>query len=102
MPCILSLPSGHERLLIDRWNIVGLLRDLTARDQHPGVIAFAEDGVASWDSGTVADKRSGCPRAARRRVRPGQPGRDLGAQLSGLDRRGACRPGRRRGGGTDR
>src|SRR6267378_2256419 len=47
---------GHERLLIDRWNIVGLLRDLTARDQHPGVIAFAEDGVASWDSGTVADK----------------------------------------------
>src|SRR6266404_2248661 len=47
---------GHERLLIDRWNIVGLLRDLTGRDQHPGVIAFAEDGVASWDSGTVGDK----------------------------------------------
>jgi long-chain acyl-CoA synthetase len=46
----------HERLLIDRWDIIGLLRDLTARDQHPGVIAFAEDGVASWDSGTVADK----------------------------------------------
>src|SRR6266404_7925636 len=46
----------HERLLIDRWDIVGLLRDLTARGQHPGVIAFAEDGVASWDSGTVADK----------------------------------------------
>src|SRR5437879_11423319 len=38
------------------WDIVGLLRDLKARDQHPGVIAFAEDGVASWDSGTVADK----------------------------------------------
>src|SRR6266404_7453100 len=46
----------HERLLIDRWHIVGLLHDLTARGQHPGVIAFAEDGVASWDSGTVADK----------------------------------------------
>src|SRR6476660_2473071 len=46
----------HERLLIDRWDIVGLLRDLTARDRHPGVIAFAEDGIASWDSGTVADK----------------------------------------------
>src|SRR6516162_11202160 len=45
-----------SRLLIDRWDIVGLLRDLTARDQQPGVIAFAEDGVASWDSGTVADK----------------------------------------------
>src|SRR5438270_5067934 len=46
----------RERLLIDRWDIAGLFRDLTARDQHPGVIAFAEDGVASWDSGTVADK----------------------------------------------
>src|SRR6266403_1812883 len=46
----------HERILIDRWDIVGLLRDLKARDQHPGVIAFAEDGVASWDSRTVADK----------------------------------------------
>src|SRR5438132_7838580 len=46
----------HERILIDRWDIAGLLGDLTARDQHPGVIAFAEDGVASWDSGTVADK----------------------------------------------
>ena len=46
----------HERFLIDRWDIVGLLRDLAARDQHPGVIAFAEDGVASWDNGTVADK----------------------------------------------
>ena len=42
--------------MIDRWAIAGLLRDLTARGQHPGVIAFAEDGVASWDSGTVADK----------------------------------------------
>ena len=30
----------HERLLIVRWDIVGLLRDLTARDQHPGVIAL--------------------------------------------------------------
>ena len=38
------------------WNLVGVLRDLTARGQHPGVIAFVEDGVASWDSGTVADK----------------------------------------------
>jgi acyl-CoA synthetase (AMP-forming)/AMP-acid ligase II len=33
-----------------------LLRDLTARGQHPAVIAFGEDGVATWDSGTVADK----------------------------------------------
>jgi len=36
--------------------MVSLLRDLTARGQHPGVIAFAEDGVASWDSKTVGDR----------------------------------------------
>jgi acyl-CoA synthetase (AMP-forming)/AMP-acid ligase II len=42
--------------LIDRWDMVGLLRDLTTRGQHPGVIAFAEDGVASWDSKSVGDK----------------------------------------------
>jgi long-chain acyl-CoA synthetase len=36
--------------------MVGLLRDLTARGQHPGVIAFAEEGVASWDSETVGDR----------------------------------------------
>src|SRR5215831_21174050 len=46
----------HEVLLIDRWDMVGLLRDLTARGQHPGVIAFAEDGVASWDSKSVGDR----------------------------------------------
>jgi hypothetical protein len=46
----------HEVLLIDRWDMVGLLRDLTTRGQHPGVIAFAEDGVASWDSKSVGDK----------------------------------------------
>src|SRR5499427_4240245 len=42
--------------MIARWDMVGLLRDLTARGQHPGVIAFAEDGVASWDSETVGDR----------------------------------------------
>jgi long-chain acyl-CoA synthetase len=42
--------------VIDRWSIVGMLRDLAARGQHSGVIAFAEEGVASWDSATVADK----------------------------------------------
>jgi len=42
--------------MIARWDMVGLLRDLTARGRHPGVIAFAEDGVASWDSETVGDR----------------------------------------------
>src|SRR5712671_5324140 len=46
----------HEALLIDRWDMVSLLRDLTARGQHLCVIAFAEDGVASWDSKTVGDR----------------------------------------------
>ena len=36
--------------------MVGLLRDLTTRGQHPGVIAFAEDGVASWESKSVGDR----------------------------------------------
>jgi len=38
--------------------MVGLLRDLTARGQHPCLTAFAEDGVASWDSKTVGDRAS--------------------------------------------
>jgi long-chain acyl-CoA synthetase len=46
----------HELLVTACWNIGSLLRDLTARGQHPAVIAFGEDGVATWDSGTVADK----------------------------------------------
>src|SRR5467141_5462431 len=58
MSCRSTRPCArdHERLLTASWNIIGLLRDLRARGQHPGVIAFAEDGVASWDSATVADK----------------------------------------------
>jgi long-chain acyl-CoA synthetase len=38
------------------WNIAGLLRDLTARGEHPAVIAFAEEGVATWDSARLADQ----------------------------------------------
>ncbi len=38
------------------WNIGGLLRDMAARGHHPAVIAFGEDGVATWDSATLADK----------------------------------------------
>src|SRR5208282_1123545 len=38
------------------WSIAGLLRDLAARGQHPAVISFGEDGVATLDSATVADR----------------------------------------------
>jgi len=57
MSCQASCGCGrdHERILIGRWDIVGLLRDLKTRDQHPGVVVFGEDGVSRWDSGTVAD-----------------------------------------------
>ena len=42
--------------MTDSWNIGGLLRDLTARGEHPAVIAFGEDSVATWDSASVAGK----------------------------------------------
>ena len=45
-----------ERRLIDRWEIIGLLRDLAARGEHPCVIAFAADEVVRWDSATVGDQ----------------------------------------------
>ena len=38
------------------WTIDRLLRDLAARDHHPAVIAFGDDGAVTWDSATVADK----------------------------------------------
>jgi long-chain acyl-CoA synthetase len=40
----------------ESWSIAGLLRDLTARDRHPAVITFGEEGSETWDSATVADK----------------------------------------------
>ena len=42
--------------MIDRWEIIGLLRDLAARGEHPCVIAFAADEVVRWDSATVGDQ----------------------------------------------
>jgi long-chain acyl-CoA synthetase len=38
------------------WNIGGLLSGLRLRDRHPAVISFGEQGIATWDSATVADK----------------------------------------------
>ena len=54
----ISCRSGRDPELpvTTSWNIGGLLRDLTARGQHPAVISFAEDSVVTWDSETVADK----------------------------------------------
>jgi AMP-binding enzyme len=42
--------------VIVSWTIGGLLRDLTARGQHPAVISFGEDGIVTWASETVAEK----------------------------------------------
>jgi long-chain acyl-CoA synthetase len=42
--------------VIVSWTIGGLLRDLTARGQHPAVIAFGEHGIVTWASDTVAAK----------------------------------------------
>jgi long-chain acyl-CoA synthetase len=38
------------------WNIGGLLSALTARGQHPAVISFAEEGTATSDGATLAEK----------------------------------------------
>jgi long-chain acyl-CoA synthetase len=37
------------------WSIGGLLDDLAARGRDPAVISFEEDGIATWDSATIAD-----------------------------------------------
>ena len=36
--------------MIVPWTIGGLLRELAARGEHPGVISFGDDGVATWGS----------------------------------------------------
>jgi long-chain acyl-CoA synthetase len=46
----------REHPVTDSWDIAGLLRDLTARGQHPAVIAFGENGSVTWESATVADE----------------------------------------------
>jgi long-chain acyl-CoA synthetase len=38
------------------WTIGGLLNELTARGEHPAVISFGEDGVATWGSEALAEK----------------------------------------------
>jgi hypothetical protein len=91
--------------MTDAWNIAGLLRDLTARGQHPAVIIFSEDGAATWNSESVADKALRLARglrAAGRRGRQGQPGGAVGAQLPGLDHRGPRRAYGGWGRGADR
>jgi long-chain acyl-CoA synthetase len=48
------------------WNIAGLLRDLAARGEHAAVIAFGEEGVATWDSARLADQALRLARGLRR------------------------------------
>jgi long-chain acyl-CoA synthetase len=38
------------------WTIGGLLRELTARGEHPAVISFGEDGVVKWGSTALAEQ----------------------------------------------
>jgi acyl-CoA synthetase (AMP-forming)/AMP-acid ligase II len=84
------------------WNIGGLLRDMAARGHHPAVIAFGEDGVATWDSATLADKALRLAGG----LRDAGIGRGdrvaLGGQLSDLDRRGGRGSDGRRGRSADR
>ena len=42
--------------MIVPWTIGGLLNELTARGEHPVVISFGEDGVATWGSEALAEK----------------------------------------------
>jgi hypothetical protein len=86
----------------DSWNIAGLLRDLTARDQHPAIIIFGEDGVATWDSATVADKALRLARGLRDAGVDRATGWRCGRSTPpGLDRCGPLRARGRRGGGAD-
>jgi long-chain acyl-CoA synthetase len=38
------------------WTIGGLLRELTARGEHPAVISFAGDGAVTWSSKVLAER----------------------------------------------
>ena len=51
--------------MIMPWTIGGLLRELAARGEHPGVISFGDDGVATWGSETLADKARSLARGLR-------------------------------------
>ena len=42
--------------MIVPWTIGSLLRDLTARGEHPAVISFDEDGIMTWGSEKLAEK----------------------------------------------
>ena len=42
--------------MIVPWTIGGLLRDLTARGEHPAVISCGEDGVMTCGSEALAEK----------------------------------------------
>jgi long-chain acyl-CoA synthetase len=47
------------------WNIGGLLSALSARGQHPAVISFGEERMATWDSTTLVDKTLSLARGLR-------------------------------------
>jgi long-chain acyl-CoA synthetase len=47
------------------WNIGGLLNGLAVLGRQPAVIAFAEEGIASWESAALAEKVLGLARGLR-------------------------------------
>jgi long-chain acyl-CoA synthetase len=47
------------------WNIGSLSSALSARGQHPAVISFGEERMATWDSTTLADKTLSLARGLR-------------------------------------
>jgi long-chain acyl-CoA synthetase len=47
------------------WTIGSLLRDLTARGEHPAVISFDEDGIMTWGSEKLAEKVLSLARSLR-------------------------------------
>lgn len=51
--------------MIVPWTIGGLLRDLTARGEHPAVISFDEDGITTWGSEKLAEKVLSLARSLR-------------------------------------
>lgn len=51
--------------MIVPWTLEGLLRDLTARGEHPAVISFGEDGVVTWGSEALAKKALSLARGLR-------------------------------------
>jgi hypothetical protein len=68
------------------WTIGGLLSDLAARGEHPAVISFDEDGIATWGGEVFAEKALSLARGLRENGIDKGSSVALGTKLAGLDR----------------